>query len=533
MSKFLKAALKDGLKSTTTWNGALSLSGVGHEKMAKCLEYFAKCGTYTGRDQSAVDADMQSIFADDSDTALKIVFGTRLITRTPEKVGRKNFKESQTGYGRRDEFYKAVTWLAKNKPELLYKNLHLIPIFGCWKDLVTTPLINVLDKHKVYDLFAENIDSDLVKKYLPQIRSSKQARSERDKARSNWAKGFCSHMKISYKEYRGLKTGGKAHVWQEQMRAKLWDKINFNGIPGKAMFRHIGQKGKDGQTVFERHNQVDRLMKWLKNQSVVKFTGYPYELANKAKTATNLQSKIYDLQFESILKSMGNHELGNVFAAIDTSGSMQFEVIKGVSALDICLSMGIAFSMMNTGHFKDHVVGFADTSQLVKLNGGFSDRVKQLSGQCYMGSTNFQSVIDMIVQTRKNHPDIPIKDYPETLLVISDMQFNATGSYWGTSSPTETQTNYETAMTKLKAVGLGSMRIIWWYVNGAGKDFPSSMDDKGVYMIGGFDPVNIKALMGLNSDKKTKKTKKEKEKETPLDGMLNFLAQPIFGLIKV
>jgi hypothetical protein len=85
---------------------------------------------------------------------------------------------------------------------------------------------------------------------------------------------------------------------------------------------------------------------------------------------------------------------------------------------------------------------------------------------------------------------------------------------------------------KLKEVGLGDMRLIWWFVNGAGTDFPSQMDDRGVYMIGGFDPVNIKALMGLDAQKRPDFKPEERKEETPLDGMLNFLKQPIFALIE-
>jgi hypothetical protein len=57
------------------------------------------------------------------------------------------------------------------------------------------------------------------------------------------------------------------------------------------------------------------------------------------------------------------------------------------------------------------------------------------------------------------------------------------------------------------------------------------MDDKGVYMISGFDPVNIKALMGLNSSVKSFNAS-EKQEQTPLDGLMNWLSQPIFGLIR-
>jgi hypothetical protein len=104
------------------------------------------------------------------------------------------------------------------------------------------------------------------------------------------------------------------------------------------------------------------------------------------------------------------------------------------------------------------------------------------------------------------------------------MQFNPVR---GNSS-----TNYEEAMKRLRSVGLNDVRIIWWQVNGRTTDFPAQMNDKGVYMIGGFDPTNIKALMGLSTSVgNVDFNAREKKEQTPQDGMKNFLSQPIFQLL--
>jgi hypothetical protein len=559
MSRVLNAIEKSN-PSALTANGAISYGTVGFSKGAACLEYFSKCGTYVDRPQSAVDADMVKIFSDDPEAAIKIVFGTRLISRAYGEDA-----ETQTGFGRRDEFYKCVNWLKANRPTLLSANLHLIPIFGCWKDFLNEPLIDTLERKSVYGLFKENLDNDLLRKYLPTIRGKRREWSKadrqkmrklgvtkiegairvnkelsvRDAKRVAWAKGFCKFLGISKKEYRAIKSSGKAHIFQKQMSGNLWDKINFNGVAGKAMFLATSQKGYDKQSVFERHGQVVRLLEWLKTQKTVKFTGYIYELLKAAKTNPSIIQKLtYDLQFETILEQMKNHKLGNVLAALDTSGSMSIGYIPNISPLYIGLSLGIAFSAMNVGYFKDTVCMFDSDSSLLKLHGGFCDRVKQVPSDA-MGSTNFQSVIDLLVNTRKQNSEIPVNEYPETLLVISDMQFNPTEYNYRTGKTSIT--NYEDAKRKLNEVGLGEMRIIWWNVNGNYSDFPSTMDDKGIYMISGFDPTNIKSLMGLNQPKVLTKAiesatiMKEvttKVEENPLDGLNNWLSQSIFSLVK-
>lgn len=522
-------------KTAYTWNGALSYSTTSFDKLGACLDYFSKAGTYVARPQTAVDADMSRIFNDDEQTALRIVFGVRLISRKPNVDG---IEDAQTGYGRRDEFARAIIWLHNNRPELLYRNLHLIPLFGSWKDFVNEPLIDVLDRERVYHLFSENLGDNLLRKYLPQIRSKKNSRSDRDRKRIGWAIGLCKYLDISHAEYRHLKSDGLGHIWQKQMSSGKFDDINFNGIPGKAMTLISSGKGRDGKNVWERHNQVERLLEWLKSQNKVKFTGYPYELMRVAlKNPNTLQKLLYNLQFESMIEPMRGHALGNVLAAIDTSGSMTCTVAPpDIRAIDICLSMGVVFSSLNTGYFKNVVASFNDRSTVQRLTGSFVERCQQIGQNRGWGSTNFQSLIDLLVSIRQENPNIPIEEYPETILVLSDMQFNPTGhySYYNDVKVDSKSlgTNYEVARKKLQSVGLGDVRIIWWHLNGSQTtDFPAQMNDKGCYMVSGFDPNALKGLMGLNQDRKDF-VAKERVEETPLDGMVNFLTQPIFSLLE-
>jgi Domain of unknown function (DUF2828) len=514
-------------KSAYTWNGALSYSTTGFEQLGACLDYWSKAGTYTAREESAVAADMARIFADDEKAALAVVFGLRLISRAPNVEG---ISEPQTGYGRKDEFYKALLWLKANRPALLAANLHLIPVFGCWKDFLTEPLLSALDRAAVYALARDNLGDALLRKYLPQIRSAKNLRTDRDRARVAWAKGFCAFLGIGFAEYRKLKAEGPAHLWQQQMGRKEFGAIDFARVPGKAMLLHTSQKGKDKQTVFERHDQVARLAEWAAAQPAIKFTGYPYELTRAAshrKRPSLVQRIVYDKQFETVLGPLKGHKLGNVLCALDTSGSMTSEVVPGVSAYDICISMGLVFSALNVGHFRDAVVAFNDTSTLVRLAGSFTERLHQLETMTTAwGSTNFQSVIDLLVRVRTENPGIPVSEYPDTVLVVSDMQFNPVGG--------NTETNYEAAMRKLRAVGLKDVRIIWWFVNGKGTDFPAQMKDRGTMLIGGFDPAVLRGLLGLSSAESSAESSEgaPRAEATPVSGLLNFLSQPVFGLLR-
>ena len=105
-------------------------------------------------------------------------------------------------------------------------------------------------------------------------------------------------------------------------------------------------------------------------------------------------------------------------------------------------------------------------------------------------------------------------------MVVSDMQFNPTGSM---------STNYEEAMRKLRKVGLPEMRIVWWWVTGRAPDFPSTMEDKGTILIGGFDGAIISMLLGTESQKKTSHT----VHRTPLEMMQMALNQEVLNRIEI
>src|SRR5262249_56625156 len=130
---------------------------------------------------------------------------------------------------------------------------------------------------------------------------------------------------------------------------------------------------------------------WVRSRPVVKFTGHPHELVRAARTArTIMQKEIFDRQFATVVGPFRAHRLGNVLCALDTSGSMTMEVVPGVSAYDICLSMGLVFSSLNVGWFRDVVVAFNDVSSIVRLSGEFTERLHQLETMTTAwGSTNF------------------------------------------------------------------------------------------------------------------------------------------------
>jgi hypothetical protein len=144
------------------------------------------------------------------------------------------------------------------------------------------------------------------------------------------------------------------------------------------------------------------------------------------------------------------------------------------------------------------------------------------------GGTNFQSIIDEIVRIRKNRPNIPLSDYPTTLLVVSDMQFNPCGK--------NKSTNYERMKEKLYTVFpkdfVDSMKFIWWQVNGSRTtDVPATLDDGGCYFFSGFDGSVITLL--LNGEEIITESGKIERKTPTMEEMIDIIMnQEVMKYIK-
>jgi len=544
MNKFLAASQSN---NTTTFNGALSHSTSG----SKVLDYFSKCGMHRGRKQEDVNADVASIYGENPLLAMKVIFYNRMVSRRAKGINKDSVTvDVQKGQGQKDEFIKTLVWLENNHPDTLYKNLSLIPIVGCWKDLwydsSATGFSHYVKPEKVYELVRLGLQSEnhraLIAKYLPKIRSSKNTFNDRHRRKNAWAKGLCKFLGWTEQEYRKFKSSpeNNAHVWQRLMSSKDWNSINFNTVSGRALTALIGHRGKDGKTTVERHGLEPKYLEWIKSKPIAKFTGYPYELYMKAKSPkrTLVEKMTYDAQFEGLLelaKDNVNPELlkKGVLCALDTSGSMGSFGYYGGSGtkmtcqpIDVCVGLGIYFSSLIQGSFKDHVVMFDESSRMIKLTGSFTEKCDQVAKQpTAWGGTNFQSVIDEIVRVRKANPSIPVEDFPSVLLVVSDMQFNPVGG--------NTSTNYDLATRKLASVGLPKMTFIWWNVNSYGRDVPSKMDDEGTVLISGMDGTVVGRILEGESQPIVDEKTGETRKMNPQEMLEHAVNQEILNLIDV
>lgn len=507
---FIKAnTIGAGANGAMTENGAISYSTIGSEM----LNQFGKAGTCRGRDIDDVWSEQRALWAENPEFALKFPFYLRMITRQSNIIGGEKTEKVQKGQGAKDESFKRLLWIAKYHPNEFYRNLWILPIVGSWKDLWTIMsyegVLTYLDKEKFFDVIAEGIDDknhvDLVKKYLPRIRSTKNCTTIKAKTENSLAKELANYLGWSYKEYRQFKSTGIAHEFQKVICKGLYSDINWNAIPGKALLSLVSGN------FLTNHNLNGSYMNWIMSKPVAKFNGYPYELGMKLEKYEykNIPVEVtytVDKQFENLVNTglKDNSGItGNVLCALDTSGSMTCSIEggpKGLTSYDVCVSLGIYFSELNQGAFHNVVAMFDNTSELKTLNGSFTDKWNQIKKErTAWGGTSFQSLIDLIINTRCSHPEIPESDFPQTLLVVSDMQFNPS-RYLNAYSGNE-MSNAEAMIGRLNEYFskefMENFKVVWWFCAGRKtEDYPCTMDNKGMYMISGFDGSVVSLILG-------------------------------------
>lgn len=538
-----------GKKDCFTENGALSNSSTGSD----IADQFGKAGSARGRDLKDVFADMANLCSNDLLEAVRFAFYLRMITRVDCLGNGEKTQKVQKGQGNRDESFKRFVYLAAYYPEVFYKNMWLIPVAGSWKDLWELMVMyDGIDRKKVFELMKRGLEDasqrDLVLKFMPTIETSKRCLTERKKLRVKYAKEFAEFLGLDKRGYSRLKASGSAHAFQRDICQRNFDDLDFSKIPGRALFLLAGNNSK----FLSKHHLEKRYLEWIKGQPVAKFTGFAYDLVRavrktsgsyySSKPLSLAQKYTFDKQFAGLVElgrqSMGGGIKGNVMVCLDTSGSMGCLIGKPETDLccsDIANGLALYFSALNTGAFNRCILSFDDTSKFYGLKGTFTDMLFNLP---YVGSggTNFQGVADEMVRIRKMKPEIPLEDYPETFLVVSDMQFNPVRR-WTAPTEEEIRTNYEELKAKFSEVFpkeyVDNLKFIWWNVRATTEDFPSTIEDAGTYNFSGFDGAIVSLLIG--GDVETKVDEETGKKVMPtMEEIINAaLTQEVLDKIRI
>lgn len=266
---------------------------------------------------------------------------------------------------------------------------------------------------------------------------------------------------------------GLTNVVEQKMCSDKWEEIEFSHVPSQASRIYAN--------AFKKHEEqryTSYLEKVMTGEEKMNASAtFPHEILRSVRS--NAQ------QADAQWKSLPNYLEGvdeSILTVCDVSGSM-----RGIP-MEISIALGLYFSERLEGIFKDCVVTFSERPKLLKLSGGtLSQRMSELSLIEWGMSTNFEAVFDTVLDAAKRH-NLPEKDMPTKIVVLTDMQFNEAGNF----------TAFEMVQDKYARSGYRMPQLVFWNVNGGNS--PVTFNQKGVGLVSGSSPATIKAVLAGDID---------------------------------
>lgn len=504
---------------TTSGNGSLKYDTSGNV----FVDDFAAVGNYRKpREFAEVSQTMERLWAVDPLTAIKETVYIRLITRNPKLFTGKKLSV-QRGQGLKSEFFMRIIWLATTHPKVFKKNLPVFITAGSWDDIFEILRLDleyngavnkVLDWKYIIKFIvgglADDGQTNLVRKYLPQIKPLKKCTSLRSQSNNFIAKKIVKEIFDygeaeegkwrAYKMYRELKASGNAHKWQQAISRQDYLNLDFDSIAGRALAKLASSK------FLENHNLTEAYEEWLAAKPVAKFTGFVYELfpdndcynSGRKTVLKPYQIDTVNKQFMSLIETAKQdmNRKTNLIAVLDTSGSMTCKAAGlEVSAYHVAKSIALYFSYLLEGKFANTVLEFSDRCLMKQWRGDTPyEKFTKFSGNGWY-STNLLSVADLFIQLRDR--GYKEEDFPTGILCISDGEFNSAGR-----NKTVFERFRELLGTRFSKEYVDNFVMVLWdipngfYSSNIRPKFESLCDDNYTFYMSGLDPAGIAFLTG-------------------------------------
>lgn len=516
-SAFVQAALKNGAEVLSP-NGAKQYSTSGHS----IVDQFNSLGMYKApRTYADISRDASILWGEDKWSAVAFTIFVRMISRQTMYQDGTMTATPQKGGELKHEGIMRFLWIYFKDKKIFWDNIGLFISAGSWKDIFTMLSYDLtahgwdgrkLDWKKFGELILSGLEnsntSELVKKYLPQIKATSALKTLDAQADTVIGKWICSllfgnkeNAGSTYKQYRKLKSSGTAHEWQKLISQKQFDRIDFSKVHGRALSKLV--QGK----FLTNHGLNDKYAAFIEapETETVKFTGFVYELFSplvqsnsfRSKSLGSNQENTINKQFAELVRKGGESPRTNLIVVRDTSSSMtSYASGTNMSSHGVAKAMALYFSEFLTGPFSNAWIEFNSKAKLHVWKGSTPvEKFKNDMAESY-GSTNFQAVIDLFASMKRNGVDE--SEFPSGILCISDGCFNATQLG---------KTNVEAAKDKLRDAGFSKeyvdefVIILWnipndYYGSAQKPQFETFGDVKNVFYMSGYSPTIVSFLGG-------------------------------------
>ena len=474
-------SLKRDMNYTETENGAVT-----HKSTLNAVyDMFALGGAYRSRSDEDCILLFKKALEENEELALKCLFYLRDI---------------RGGQGERRFFRVCFKWLAKEYPELAFRNLDNIPEYGRWDDLYCVEDTEL--KIDAFDIIQCQLNKDL--------KSLKEGEKEGVSLLGKWLKSenasaedtkyLANQTRIalgySHKKYRKILSAlrTRINIVEKLMSEGRWEEIEYAKLPSKA--------GLIYRNAFAKRD-AERYANFINNKEakVNAATLYPYDIVQKVTNTLSYWND--DIHLSEIERKALNKYWENqkdyldgrpckMMCVVDTSGSMTSKYEQSVAPIDVAISLGIYCAERIGEPFKNYFISFSSRPQLIEIEGiDFCDKVRRIYQQNLCENTDLKAVFDMLLNMYKNGR-VKSEDIPEQLVVISDMEIDRM-SYW--RSAERRDTDMELLRKEWEYKGLKLPKLVYWNVSARQNNILDDANNPNVTFLSGCSPVLFKALM--------------------------------------
>ena len=480
---FAQAMYKQGTHKLTE-NGAFAYDSTAQGAM---LDLFSQIGALRPRTEREIEQKFIAAFKEDKLLATKMMFYAGDIR--------------EGGLGERRTFRICLHWLAENHPEIVVKNIQLIPFYNRFDSLFT--LVGTECEAVMWELVAETLTKDVramkastKSKHVPVSLLAKWMPSENTssaKTRALAAKAMRA-LKLSPRTYRRMLSALRKHIGitERMMSAGEWGMIDYAKVPSYAMHNYGSAFAKHD------HERFDAYLKSV-NKGEVKInasTLYPYDLVEKYMGRGYCYRNGYraygdcavatceDAVVEAQWKALPNYvnEGLNIVAMADVSGSMCGRPMAS------SIGLAIYLAQHNVGAYRNQYMTFTDDPHFINLREGCSllEAVQKTASAGVGYSTNLMKAMNEILRVAVAN-GVSNSEMPKAMLVLSD---NEIDRYY---RPSANWDFMDTLEAKFRAYGYECPKLILWNINARNDTFLSNRED--VILVSGQSASTFKNLI--------------------------------------
>lgn len=449
-------AFVNAVKNYNTSKPARTANGMKANSTSKStvLDLFGLIGSARGTD---ITKQFVSAMVENQDLTVRMLLWARDIRQ---------------GAGERATFRKLLSELEKIDPTLAGRLIRKVPELGRWDDLFT---------------FNDPINRQKAKAFI------REALANKDGLCAKWmprkgpiAVEMTRYLELTPKQYRKLLVG-LTNVVESKMCAKEWNEINFSHVPSLASARYQKAFGRNAKEAYSAYiaelkkPQAERDPKVKINAGAV----YPYDVV---KSVVKGNAAVADEQWKALPNFIGD---AKIMPMVDVSGSMGslWYTRSDLQPIDIAVSLGLYCADKNTGDFKDLFLTFSGKPKMEHLKGTLSQKMKQMEKSHWDMNTNLHAAMDEILKIAVKG-NVPEKDMPQMLLILSDMQFDQCTRYDDSAM--------QMIKRKYNDAGYNVPKIVFWNVSMYGKangNTPVRFDERGTAHVSGFSPAIMKSVL--------------------------------------